>query len=107
MHIKSLSPIFFEKAIQVRPMRPFHPLFVGLVPTQLRDIWLSMHSNHTSSQETPSPVQVDVLIWLSRATLDVIGQAGALCLFFYPSYPPIHNNKKRLRVQLQLSLHSY
>ncbi|KII86568.1 hypothetical protein PLICRDRAFT_113427 [Plicaturopsis crispa FD-325 SS-3] len=50
-HIKSLHPIFWQKAIQ------------------LRDTWLKM------AQETPAP-RVDALSWLSRATLDIIGLAG-------------------------------
>lgn len=42
--------------------------------TQLRDIWLSKAS------ATDQPYRVDVLAWLSRATLDIIGLAGELVL---------------------------
>lgn len=48
-HIKSLTPIFWDKA------------------EQLRDIWLRPSGN---------PVRVDALSYLARATLDVIGLAG-------------------------------
>ncbi|PBK74625.1 cytochrome P450 [Armillaria solidipes] len=48
-HIKSLTPIFWDKA------------------EQLRDIWL---------QSSGNPVRVDALSYLARATLDVIGLAG-------------------------------
>ncbi|KAK0464724.1 cytochrome P450 [Desarmillaria tabescens] len=48
-HIKSLTPIFWDKA------------------EQLRDIWL---------QSPGKPVRVDALSYLARATLDVIGLAG-------------------------------
>jgi cytochrome P450 len=57
-HIKSLSPIFWQKALQ------------------LRDIWLS----HSSGP------RIDVLAWLARATLDVIGIAG-----YYHSSLPIYS----------------
>ncbi|TFK70387.1 cytochrome P450 [Pluteus cervinus] len=53
-HIKSLTPIFWAKA------------------TELRDIWL-----HTAdSRPGPVPPRIDALSWLARATLDVIGLAG-------------------------------
>ncbi|KAK0188253.1 cytochrome P450 [Armillaria mellea] len=48
-HIKSLTPIFWDKA------------------EQLRDIWL---------QSSGNSVRVDALSYLARATLDVIGLAG-------------------------------
>ncbi|KAK0222053.1 cytochrome P450 [Armillaria fumosa] len=48
-HIKSLTPIFWDKA------------------EQLRDIWL---------QSSGNPVRIDALSYLARATLDVIGLAG-------------------------------
>ncbi|KDQ62249.1 hypothetical protein JAAARDRAFT_148989 [Jaapia argillacea MUCL 33604] len=60
-HIKSLTPIFWEKA------------------TQLRDIWLQMAQDQHADETTPKQT-VDVLAWLGRATLDVIGLAG----FGYP-----------------------
>ncbi|KIJ14924.1 hypothetical protein PAXINDRAFT_78289 [Paxillus involutus ATCC 200175] len=52
-HIASLTPIFWDKA------------------TELRDIWIQLA--HDDSKRTSS---IDVLTWLSRATLDVIGAAG-------------------------------
>ncbi|KAH7925887.1 cytochrome P450 [Leucogyrophana mollusca] len=53
-HIKTLTPIFWDKAIQ------------------LRDIWTRMAQEH----DTEVDESVDVLVWLSKATLDVIGLAG-------------------------------
>ncbi|KIK95802.1 hypothetical protein PAXRUDRAFT_826654 [Paxillus rubicundulus Ve08.2h10] len=52
-HITSLAPIFWDKA------------------TELRDIWIQL-ANEDSQRTSP----IDVLTWLSRATLDVIGAAG-------------------------------
>lgn len=47
-HIKTLTPIFWQKAVE------------------LRDNWRSF----------PAHTQIDALSWLSRATLDIIGLAG-------------------------------
>ncbi|KAN0087796.1 Cytochrome P450 [Tylopilus felleus] len=49
-NVKRLTPVFKEKA------------------SQLRDIWIRL------SKDNSQPI--DVLVWLSRATLDVIGIAG-------------------------------
>ncbi|KAG9016558.1 hypothetical protein FRB90_003030 [Tulasnella sp. 427] len=56
-HIRELSPIFYDKGYE------------------LRDIWLRQ------IEETGQDVkEIDVFIWLARATLDIIGLAG----FDYP-----------------------
>ncbi|KAJ7695716.1 cytochrome P450 [Mycena rosella] len=68
-HIRSLTPIFWDKA------------------TKLRDIWLhtalgsqadEKETNDTKSNSSVPPgyARVDVLMWLGRATLDAIGLAG-------------------------------
>ncbi|KAJ7465309.1 cytochrome P450 [Mycena latifolia] len=67
-HIKSLTPIFWDKA------------------TKLRDIWLHTASQADDEKESndsksnssvpPGYARVDVLMWLGRATLDAIGLAG-------------------------------
>jgi len=62
-HIKSLTPIFFQKA------------------EQLRDIWLQQLQVHNSDPITNEKQgikgpRIDVLGWLSRATLDIIGLTG-------------------------------
>ncbi|KAJ7202836.1 cytochrome P450 [Mycena pura] len=66
-HIKSLTPVFWDKA------------------SQLRDIWLrlaeadSCNTNDAKSETPrafPGYVRVDALAWLGRATLDAIGLAG-------------------------------
>uniref|UniRef100_A0A8H7XTF7 Cytochrome P450 n=1 Tax=Psilocybe cubensis TaxID=181762 RepID=A0A8H7XTF7_PSICU len=58
-HIKSLSPIFWDKA------------------TELRDIWLTeVDSASFDPGRENSITRIDVLVWLGRATLDVIGLAG-------------------------------
>lgn len=43
---------------------------------QLRDIWLTTAEESSNKQEKAIPARVDVLSWLGRATLDVIGLAG-------------------------------
>ncbi|KAF8967104.1 cytochrome P450 [Flammula alnicola] len=68
-HIKSLTPIFWDKA------------------TELRDIWRSQidldnrnttDNNNADSEEgrEHAITRVDALLWLGRATLDTIGLAG-------------------------------
>ncbi|KAF8909014.1 cytochrome P450 [Gymnopilus junonius] len=65
-HIKSLTSIFWDKA------------------TELRDIWLaqvddatdSAHHNNDVAGRDNSVTRTDVLLWLGRTTLDVIGLAG-------------------------------
>ncbi|KAG8723463.1 hypothetical protein FRC09_003220 [Ceratobasidium sp. 395] len=52
LQIRNLLPVFWEKS------------------NQLRDIWVDMLNNNPEGRE------VDVLAWLNRATLDVIGSAG-------------------------------
>ncbi|KAJ6557224.1 cytochrome P450 [Mycena vulgaris] len=66
-HIKSLTPIFWDKA------------------SKLRDIWLhtaaqadekEANDSKSNSSVPPGYARVDVLVWLGRATLDAIGLAG-------------------------------
>ncbi|KAF9485887.1 cytochrome P450 [Pholiota conissans] len=60
-HLKSLAPIFWDKA------------------AELRDIWLAEIDNaptSTTKENDHTLLRIDVLSWLGRATLDVIGLAG-------------------------------
>ncbi|KAJ7246417.1 cytochrome P450 [Mycena rebaudengoi] len=68
-HIKSLTPIFWDKA------------------NKLRDIWLhtaesrshpgeKTNESKSNSSVHPGYARVDVLMWLGRATLDAMGLAG-------------------------------
>ncbi|KAG9015937.1 hypothetical protein FRB90_004113 [Tulasnella sp. 427] len=52
-HIRDLTPVFYDKAFE------------------LRDIWL--HQIEESEQDVK---EIDVFVWLARATLDIIGLAG-------------------------------
>ncbi|KAL5514893.1 hypothetical protein ACEPAG_2209 [Sanghuangporus baumii] len=57
--IKDLTPIFFDKAIE------------------LRDLWKSeLESEKAGEKDLPKPKRIEVLGWLSRTTLDIIGLAG-------------------------------
>ncbi|KAF7974757.1 hypothetical protein HWV62_11347 [Athelia sp. TMB] len=53
-------------------VRSLAPLFAGKA-RELAGRWGAL------ADAVPAPPRVDVLAWLSRATLDVIGLAGALC----------------------------
>jgi hypothetical protein len=72
-HLRELTGIFLEKSAQVSlahlVLRHGFYIYVFL---QLRDIWLAQSDENGGSYRT------DVLSWLSKATLDIIGLAGAL-----------------------------
>lgn len=48
-------------------------MFIVLPNTQLRDIWID---KITASSASNAGVEMEVMSWLSRATLDIIGIAG-------------------------------
>ncbi|THH10021.1 hypothetical protein EW146_g8504 [Bondarzewia mesenterica] len=67
--IRELTGIFVEKSIQVRA----HPRFVLPYidsPTKLRDLWT------TELTTSNGKATIDVMGWLNKMTLDVIGLAG-------------------------------
>ncbi|KAK7002345.1 cytochrome P450 [Favolaschia claudopus] len=65
--IKELTSIFLQKSAEVRTS------FSVVNSSQMRDIWLS--------QSTTDSMRVDVLSWLNKTTLDIIGLAGFDCTF--------------------------
>jgi hypothetical protein len=82
VQIRALTGIFLQKAIEVRPFRLLSPAF-SLISTihQLRDVWSSQIESYEKTADPNSKgVRIDVLSWLSRATLDIIGLAGASTL---------------------------
>ncbi|KAG8928313.1 hypothetical protein FRC01_006128 [Tulasnella sp. 417] len=62
---KILNPVFSQSQI-----RSFTPLFL-LKAQKLKDLWKTEVINTGDGSQT-----IDVLGWLSRATLDIIGEAG-------------------------------
>jgi hypothetical protein len=167
-HIKSLSPVFWEKAAQAS-FHIFSTVMFWLIILQLRDIWLGIidassasvdldvskaspniapsdpfahedeksgrtsgflpnpfaafvpskaqpraHARQHSFVPSPRPnieadpaakdgtAKIDVLAWLARATLDVIGEAGALILLLYAAaYKQANTSHCTLRVWLR------
>jgi hypothetical protein len=73
-HVRELTEIFVKKSIQVTFMDSYF-LFSFLIKKiyQLRDIWIEEISKGRG--------QIDVLSWLSKMTLDVIGLAGLFISF--------------------------
>jgi hypothetical protein len=59
--VRALTELFLEKA------------------EQLKDKW--MEEINKSERAQGGQVPIDALSWLSRATLDIIGLAGKLCVF--------------------------
>jgi hypothetical protein len=76
IQIRALTEVFTEKAIQVKlGVDHHHDSIIQTKLPQLRDIW---------SSEIAKPDfkgRIDVLGWLSKLTLEVIGQAGAYIWF--------------------------
>jgi len=65
-----LTDIFLDKSIKVSVVHAQWNVAFNVSVLQLRDVWSAM----TAASEYA--VQVDVMLWLSRMTLDVIGLAG-------------------------------
>lgn len=66
--VKALTPIFFQKSVQVCCYIAYNfsiPTILSCFRDEMRKL----------TEKNPS-VPVEVLSWLSRATLDIIGQAG-------------------------------
>ncbi|TFY81336.1 hypothetical protein EWM64_g2676 [Hericium alpestre] len=128
-HIKSLAPIFYEKACELRDIfihlvsappkspSPASPptsqpqynsfsFLCSLDPVRPVDGHLRRRSKQSDEEhggkeesegvevkggtEANKPPSVDVLSWLGRATLDVIGEAGkSMPIYIHrPSFPP-------------------
>ncbi|KAF8501170.1 cytochrome P450 [Russula emetica] len=74
-HIKSIIPIFRDKAERLRD------IFIQLVDSPsdaVHDNSLSTHPTLDALTTEPSVATIDVLAWLSRATLDAMGEAGMI-----------------------------
>lgn len=97
-HIRSIIPIFREKAERVCILQTTHQTPLSHLCPQLRDIFLQLvdapspqsaaHSQPVSPA-SPPPITVNVLTWLGRATLDVIGEAGTF-LYQFRSVPLLY-----------------
>lgn len=77
-HIRDLMPMFHAKSAEVRPPpreKSTSNWSIGSIPlqphVQLCDTWLCQVSKHQSGETT-----IDVLKWLSRTALDMIGLVG-------------------------------
>jgi hypothetical protein len=64
---------------------------------KLRDIWAS-----EIEQNDDKPTRIDVLSWLSKATLDVIGLAGTCSVPTFP-FPGLPCWELRLQLQIRLT----
>lgn len=73
--IRDIVPVFYAKSVEASNLRgksAVCSLICALSRNhKLRDAWLNKLSESPSGE-----VRIDVLEWLSRATLDIIGLAG-------------------------------
>ena len=65
-------------AFSIQNMRAFVPLIFNK-GEELKDMWMRLFQEHAikNSQKNPTGLRLDVCHWLTRATFDVIGLAGA------------------------------
>ncbi len=65
-------------AFSIQNMRALVPLVFNK-GEELKDRWLGLiHEQVANGSEKPKGIRLDVCHWVSRATFDVIGIAGAL-----------------------------
>ena len=69
MQIRELTPVFLSKAAQVSYSVHEIRLYLDGM-RKLRDIWAA------EIGDIDQPKNINVLSWMSRATLDIIGLAG-------------------------------
>ena len=94
-------------AFSIQNMRTFVPLIFNK-GEELKDKWMGLiqEQDVKDTQKNPTGLQLDVCDWVSRATFDVIGLAGA----FLPSAASPHQSKApprfMFRVRLSPQCHS-
>jgi hypothetical protein len=91
-------------AFSIQNMRAFVPLMFNK-GEELKDRWMGLIQEQAvgDSQKNPTGIQLDVCHWVSRATFDVIGLAGAflpsVCIIHQPTTPPPFMFRIRLSPQ--------
>jgi hypothetical protein len=68
--IRSLTEVFLLKSVEVILLKFILMFIYSTVRLKLRDVWARKIGDDAKS------ARIDVLDWLSKMTLDVIGQAG-------------------------------
>jgi cytochrome P450 len=63
-------------AFSIQNMRALVPLVFNK-GEELKDRWMGLIQEHAASQKDTNGLRLDVCHWVSRATFDVIGLAGA------------------------------
>lgn len=77
MQIRALTETFFAKADRVRVFLFFSSRLQPLL-SQLRDLWFSEIAKDPTA--TITGTRIDIVPWLSRVTLDIIGLTGMVAL---------------------------
>ena len=94
-------------AFSIQNMRAFVPLVFNK-GEELKDRWMELvHEQMVKdTQKNSTGLQLDVCHWVSRATFDVIGLAGAFLLSVSSPYHPTAPTRFMFRIRLSPQCHT-
>jgi hypothetical protein len=94
-------------AFSIQNMRAFVPLIFNK-GEELKDRWMGLIQEHAikDSQKNSTGLRLDVCHWVSRATFDVIGLAGAFLLSLYITPSAYGATSFIFRIRLSLQCHT-
>jgi len=93
-------------AFSIQNMRGFVPLIFNK-GEELKDRWMGLIQEQAvkDTQKNPTGLQLDVCHWVSRATFDVIGLAGAFLLSAASPHQPTVPTRFMFRIRLSPQCH--
>jgi hypothetical protein len=94
-------------AFSIQNMRAFVPLVFNK-GEELKDRWMGLIQEHSikDSQKNSTGLRLDVCHWVSRATFDVIGLAGAFLPSLYIAPSAYRATSFIFRIRLSLQCHT-
>jgi hypothetical protein len=94
-------------AFSIQNMRAFVPLVFNK-GEELKDRWMGLIQEHAikDSQKNSTGLRLDVCHWVSRATFDVIGLAGAFLPSLYITLSAYGATSFIFRIRLSLQCHT-
>lgn len=94
-------------AFSIQNMRAFVPLIFNK-GEELKDRWMGLIQEHAikDSQKNSTGLRLDVCHWVSRATFDVIGLAGAFLPSLYITPSTYGATSFIFRIRLSLQCHT-
>jgi hypothetical protein len=94
-------------AFSIQNMRAFVPLIFNK-GEELKDRWMGLIQEHAikDSEKSSTGLRLDVCHWVSRATFDVIGLAGAFPPSLYTTPSAYRATSFIFRIRLSLQRHT-